>query len=120
MRNVAVAALLALGATALQAGEGAPLKGAEASIPFVNQTSSIRSWEADGVDGIWVQDARRDWYYAKLIGPCHGLDFAMRVGFQTRTSSTLDRFANIVVPDHGNCAIQSFTKSEGPPDARPR
>jgi hypothetical protein len=116
-RNIAFATLLALGATALQAREeGAPLAAPEASIPFVNHAASIRSWEADGVDGIWVQDAHKQWYYAKLIGPCHGLDFVTSVGFETRTSSTLDRFGNVVVPGHGRCAIQSFTKSEGPPE----
>ena len=116
-RNIAFATLLVLGATALQAREeSAPVAAPEASIPFVNHGASIRTWEADGVDGIWVQDAHKQWYYAKLIGPCHGLDFATRVGFQTRTTSTLDRFGSVVVPSFGNCAIQSFTKSEGPPE----
>jgi hypothetical protein len=107
---------LALGATGLQAEEKtADLeRGPEASIPFVNFGSSIRDWQADGVNGLWVQDARRQWFYAKLIGPCHGLDFAIRVGFDTRAVDTLDRFATVVVPGEGRCAIQSFTKSEAP------
>src|SRR5688500_16175850 len=107
---------LALGATALQAEEKAANleRGPEASIPFVNFGSSIRDWQADGVNGLWVQDARRQWFYAKLIGPCHGLDFAIRVGFDTRAVDTLDRFATVVVPGEGRCAIQSFTKSEAP------
>lgn len=121
-RPVIVATLmaLALGATALQAEEeGTKLEsGAEASIPFVNLGSSIRDWHADGTRGIWVQDARRQWYYAKLITPCHGLDFAVRVGFETRGTDSLDRFSTLLVPGEGRCAIQSFTKSEAPAGRR--
>jgi hypothetical protein len=121
-RPVIVATLmaLALGATALQAEEeGAKLEnGAEASIPFVNLGSSIRDWHADGTRGIWVQDAHRQWYYAKLTAPCLGLDFAVRVGFETRGPDTLDRFSTLVVPGEGRCAFQSFTKSEAPAGKR--
>jgi hypothetical protein len=62
-----------------------------------------------------VQDVHRDWYYAKLLGPCIGLDFAQSIGFETRATSTLDKFAAIVVPDEGRCQFMSFTKSDAPP-----
>lgn len=116
-RPVLLAAVmsLAMGATALSAGEGKVNLGAEASIPFVNSSSAVRDWQADGVDGLWVQDAHKQWYYATLIGPCHGLDFALRVGFENRALDTLDRFSTVVVPGEGRCAIQSFKKSEAPP-----
>lgn len=107
---------LALGAAALPAAEeGKANLGPEASIPFVNSGSSVREWQADGVDGLWVQDAHKQWYYARLIGPCHGLDFAISVGFENRAGDSLDRFSTLVVPGEGKCAIQSFTKSEAPP-----
>lgn len=93
----------------------APARLPEASIPFVNTGSSIREWQADGEQGLWVQDARKQWYYARMLVPCEGLDFAVRVGFQTRGIDTLDRFANVIVPGYANCPIQSFTKSEAPP-----
>lgn len=114
---ILAATLLALTGASVQAAEESTNleRGGEASIPFVNFGSSIRDWHADGVNGLWVQDARRQWYYAKLIGPCHGLDFAVRVGFETRAVDTLDRFATVLVPGEGRCAIQSFTKSEAPP-----
>lgn len=114
---ILAAVILALSGATLQAAEeGTNLeRGPEASIPFVNFGSSIRDWHADGVNGLWVQDARKQWFYAKLIGPCHGLDFAIRVGFDTRAVDSLDRFATVVVPGEGRCSIQSFTKSEAPP-----
>ena len=116
--TIAALAALALAGAATQAKEkdAATELAPQASIPFVNSASSIREWQADGENGLWVQDVRRQWYYARLIAPCHGLDFAIAVGFRTRATDTLDRFADVVVPDHGRCAIQSFTKSEAPPE----
>jgi len=118
-RSTPIAALLALAlAGALQAGEAARPKAEEASIPFLNMASSIREWQADREEGVWVMDARRQWYYAKLMAPCHGLDFAVRLGFQTRGTSTLDKFGYVIVPGEDRCPIQSFVKSDPPPDGK--
>lgn len=101
--------------------EGVALRKEEAAINFANQRSAVQSWQADGRDGLWVQDARRDWYYATFIGPCEGLDHAIRLGFDTGTSDKLDRFSYVIVPDENQrCAISSFTKSEAPPEGRRR
>jgi uncharacterized protein DUF6491 len=86
----------------------------DASIPFANH-GGIRDWTADRDQGLWVQDSRRNWYYAKLLGPCIGLDFAWSIGFDTRPMGTFDRFSSIVVPRQGRCMIQSLAPSEGPP-----
>lgn len=118
LRTPLMAALtLAVAGGLAQAADTAPVKpkAPEASIPFANMGSSIREWQADGEAGVWVQDAQKQWYYAKLYGPCTGLNVASRIGFKTRTTSTLDRFGEIVVPNYPNCAIESFTKSEPPP-----
>lgn len=119
MNRHAIVAVLALAsaATVVQAAgpaAKAPLE-PQASIPFANLSSSIRDWQADNRDGIWVQDARQQWYYAKLMAPCWGLDFAWQVGFNTRGTSSLDRFGEVIVPGEDRCQIQSFTRSDGPP-----
>lgn len=92
----------------------------EASIPFLGH-HSIRNWEADGQEGVWVQDVRRNWYYGKLMAPCTGLDFATRIAFVTQ-GSTMDRFASVVVPDHEyqRCSLRSFTASDAPPPKKER
>lgn len=93
------------------------LKKPEASIPFIDHRS-INDWQADGEDGLWIEDTRRQWYYAKMLAPCIGLDFAIRLGFQTRTSSTFDRFSYVIVPGEpggGRCALTSLVKSDPPP-----
>jgi hypothetical protein len=96
----------------------------QASIPFV-QYNGIRDWKADHTRGLWIQDSRRDWYYAKLMGPCFGLDFATRIAFDARPGGTFDRFSSIIVPREGRCIVQSIVASEPPPrkhaiDAKPK
>jgi Family of unknown function (DUF6491) len=116
------ATFLALGAAAspcleAAAAEGGakPASSAEVSIPFVDH-HNLRDWQADEKEGIWIQDQRRNWYYAKLLGPCIGLDWALTIGFDTRGGSgQLDRFSSILVPDEGRCQITSLTRSEAPP-----
>lgn len=115
--NRKIIASLILAAVAFQAGAATPtaeLKREQASIPFVGHLS-IRNWEADGQDGIWVQDVRKKWYYGKLMSPCVGLDFATSIAFVTQ-GDTLDRFSRIVVPDYKeqHCPLDSFTASEAP------
>lgn len=92
----------------------------ETAIPFANQRSAIQSWQVDGDMGLWVQDGRREWYYAKLAGPCLGIEHAIRLGFDTGTSDRLDRFSHVIVPGESRCAIISFTKSQAPPEGNRR
>ncbi|MFO1503569.1 MAG: DUF6491 family protein [Steroidobacteraceae bacterium] len=96
------------------AGATAPAA-AEVSIPFVDHRN-IRDWQADKRDGLWIQDQRRNWYYARLMSPCIGLDFALSIGFDTgRGSGQLDKFSSIIVPREGRCQITSLTRSDAPP-----
>jgi hypothetical protein len=89
------------------------LKSSDVKIPFANH-GGIRDWEADRDQGIWVQDAHRRWYYAKLMGTCVGLNFAQSIGFDTRPMGTFDRFSSILVPGTGRCQVQSLTESGAP------
>jgi hypothetical protein len=111
IRLALVGTMLAAGCASVPAADNKP----EASIPFVNQGASIHAWQADGKTGIWIQDERRDWYYASLQAPCTGLEFAPRLAFEPRTTSALDRFGSISVPGYGRCSILSLTKSDAPP-----
>ena len=90
----------------------------EAAIPFVNLRSTIHTWQADGRDGLWIQDQRKQWYYATTFGNCEGLDFAVALGFRTGTVNTLDRFSSNVVPGYDRCPIRSLVKSEAPPKGK--
>ncbi|WP_116091830.1 DUF6491 family protein [Sphingomonas crusticola] len=89
----------------------------QASIPFVNH-GGIYNWEAVDRDTIYVQDRRRQWYRADLLGPCLGLNFATRVGFAGGPTDTFDRFAYVLVARQ-RCPVESLSRS-GPPPKRDR
>jgi hypothetical protein len=87
--------------------------GREARIPFVDH-DTIHDFRADGNHGLWIQDQRRNWYYAKTFGPCFGLDFVNAIGVVTRGTTTLDKFGQILV-DGRTCQLSSLVTSAGPP-----
>jgi hypothetical protein len=91
----------------------------ETAIPFANH-GGIRDWQADRDKGLWVQDAHRRWYYAKLMGPCFGLNFAQSIGFDTHPMGRFDKFSAIVVPGSGRCTVQSLTASDPPKSEKER
>jgi hypothetical protein len=86
----------------------------QASIPFVN-LGGVYNWQADGTQGLWVQDSHKRWYYASLLGPCFGLDFATTLGFDVDSLGTLDRFGAVIVPGWGRCNFSSLAVSNAPP-----
>jgi hypothetical protein len=86
----------------------------EVSIPFVGM-GSINDWRADKRQGLWIQDQYHQWYYARIMGPCIGLDFAQTIAFDARPGGTLDRFSSIHVPHEGRCPLQSLVRSGPPP-----
>ena len=116
------AALLPLSAAAADepaaktTGAAAREIGAEASIVFPSDTT-IRSWEADRERGIWIKDRRGDWYYGQFAGICRDLAFANAIGFETRGTSRLDRFATLIVRGE-RCPLVSFVNSAPPPSRR--
>jgi hypothetical protein len=111
-------AALAAGALAILPFTGSlaanNLSSPDASIPFANR-GGIRDWQADRNQGLWIQDVHRRWYYAKLMSPCIGLNFATSLGFDTRPMGTFDRFSSIIVPREGRCVVQSLMPSGPPP-----
>lgn len=105
------AMLLPVSAAAAEAKEARPI-GVEASIAFPSY-GTIRNFEADGDDGVWIEDQRRDWYYAKLTGICPDLDFVQTIGIDTRGTARLDRFGAVLVNGQ-RCAFTSFVTAEKP------
>jgi Family of unknown function (DUF6491) len=89
----------------------------DVSIPFANH-GGIRDWRADRDRGLWVQDVHGKWYYATVMSPCLGLNFADSIGFDTHPMGHFDRFSAIVVPGSGRCTIQTLRPSGAPPSKR--
>ncbi len=100
---------------------GVELRGEETYIPFANVRNAVNGWQTDGIDGMWIEDQHGDWYYARFLGPCHGIDRSIRLGFDIGTSDKLDRFSYVIVPEENQrCAIASFTTSDPPENGRRR
>lgn len=108
------AAQVAQAAAPEPAGRPAPAPGVEAVIPFADSVG-IRDFSPDGDQALWIQGQDRRWYHAELMGRCWGLDSALKVGFVTRGTGSLDRFSQIVV-DGARCPISSVKTSAPPPD----
>ena len=98
----------------------------EAKISFV-QYHGIRDWHADNNRQLYVQAADRQWFQVDLFGPCIGLEYASRVGFDTRDpAGAFDRFGSIVLRGEARCKVDSVkripqpTRVEKARAARPR
>lgn len=89
-----------------------PELGVEATIVFPNY-GAIRNFEADGNDGIWLEDRQRRWYYGELIGYCHDLNFAQSIGFDTGGTPAFDKFSAIIVRGD-RCQLTSLVTAEKP------
>ncbi len=109
------AALVATPAYAKPATQPREL-GVETSIAFPGN-ATIRNWQADDDDGVWIQDGRKNWYYGKFFGPCHNIDFAQAIGVDTAGLSRLDRFSTILVRGD-RCQLTSFVTSAPPPSKK--
>ena len=118
MMKIAISILLAAVAVAAPAQVKRPADhvwpevGVEARIVFPNE-GAIRNFEADGNDGIWLEDRQRRWYYADFIGGCQELNFAQAIGFDTRGASTFDKFSTIIVRGE-RCPIASLVTANKP------
>jgi len=110
--GIALTALLAAPFGVLAAG-GGPAS-SPASIPFADH-NGIRDWEADGTQGLWVQDISRKWYYGKFNFPCTGLQFKTGLRFKFSPDGSFDRWSEVSTPEAGRCPLKSFEASAGPP-----
>ena len=107
---IAAAALMPL--MPVHAGADAREVGVEASIAFPAQ-GGVRNFRADNDRGVWIEDQRRNWYYASFFGACSGIGNADAIGFDTRGSERFDRHGRIIVGDDV-CALQTLVSADKP------
>ncbi|MEY2925986.1 MAG: hypothetical protein RL367_463 [Pseudomonadota bacterium] len=110
---VALVALLIVSPTQARKPPAERALGVEARIPFADSIG-IYDFQADGYEAIWIEDQHRRWYHATLMRHCFDLPFAEQVGFETRGTSTLDRFGAVIV-GNDRCPIESLVTSDPPP-----
>jgi hypothetical protein len=98
---------------AVAAEEGKAIVAQETSIPFANM-GGIRDWRAIDDSSLYVQDIRRNWYIARLAVPSPDLAFVQSIGFETKGTNQLDKFAALVVGGQ-RIPLTSFVASAPPP-----
>jgi hypothetical protein len=114
MKNIVIAMLaaaVAAPAVAAPVQQGPAAYRQEVQIPFPG--FRIRNFRAETRDVVYLEDQRRLWYRAELIGPCRDLPFAQAIGIDTRGSSSFDRFSAIIV-GNDRCQLTSLTRSDKP------
>jgi hypothetical protein len=108
-------ATIAMAGPAIAQAETKAVKptGDEVSIPFAAM-GGIDDWRADGTKALYIKGRRsNEWYYARLLSSCHGLNFANTIGFDSEPSREFNRFSAILV-DGQNCKLVSLIKTEKP------
>lgn len=112
------ALLLAGTASAQQAGPTpGPNSGEQATIPFF-MSSDIRTFESTSTgDGVYIQDARRNWYYVSFFSRCDELPWAFGVGFKTFGRSPMIDRGDTIIAGSERCRIADIVHS-GPPPAK--
>jgi hypothetical protein len=116
MKLIATFAAALVAAAAISPAIAAPKAGGDASIPFVNH-GGISSWQAPNDNTLYVQSQSGQWFEAKTMGPCPGMSFAMRLGFDTGGTDTFDNFSNVVFGGQ-RCPVASLTKIAGNPPVK--
>jgi hypothetical protein len=115
----AAAAVLVATAAAASAQTAGPRSGEQAEIPFATH-NGIRTFTPDrNSEGVYIQDQRKNWYYARFFTRCQDLNFSFGIGFKTfGGSSTLSR-GDTIYAGREACRIADLVRS-GPPPEKPR
>jgi hypothetical protein len=127
MTRLAAWMLCAVSLSAAAAGAPAAAPAAPAtrpaSITFASH-DGIDEWRADGTRGLWIRDRSKQWYYARFMGPCTGVNFAQTLAFKTEPNGSLDLHSSVFFKDGAAheqfCPFKSFERSEPPPKAKAR
>ncbi len=114
------ALLIATGASAQEPGPTpGPHSGERSSIPFITRGSVRTFTPTRNGEGVYIQNAQRDWYYVSFFARCNELPFAVRIGFSTfGGGSSLDR-GDTILAGRERCRIADIVRS-GPPPKKAR
>ena len=113
--TLAFALLATSAAASAQDAPPPPPGGKEVSIPFVTHGNVRTFTPARNGEGVYIQNSRRDWYYASLSPRCQELPWANAIAFKTfGGGSTLER-GDTILAGRDRCTITSIVRSGPPP-----
>jgi hypothetical protein len=108
------AVLLCLLACAAWADTPAPVQAPapEAQIAFANH-GGIYNWQVVDSRTVLIQGQNRKWYKATLFSSCFDLPFAERLGFESNSDGSFDKFSSIQVRSQ-KCPLVSLVETAAP------
>ena len=111
------AALLAAGSA--QAQTPGPHSGERADIVFATHNGIRTFTPANDGRGVYLQDNRRNWYFASFYTRCQNIDFSFGIGFKTFGGSPNLSRGDSIYAGHEQCRIADLVRS-GPPPEKPK
>lgn len=84
----------------------------EAQIAFANH-GGIYNWQVGDDRTVLIQSQNRKWYKATLLSPCFNLPFAQRLGFESNSDGSFDKFSSIQVRSQ-KCPLISLVETTAP------
>jgi len=122
MRNIIA---IALGTAALLAAGSAraqtpgPRSGERADIVFATHNGIRTFTPANDGRGVYLQDNRKNWYFASFYTRCQNIDFSFGIGFRTFGGSPNLSRGDSIYAGHEQCRIADLVRS-GPPPEKPK
>jgi hypothetical protein len=109
----------AVAAAATVAGAGADEakqapQAPQASIAFASK--NIWNWQVIDNRTVLIETTSHKWYKATLLSPCIDLPYSERIGFQSNTDGSFDKFGAIQTRGT-RCPLISLTATEAPATA---
>jgi Family of unknown function (DUF6491) len=118
----AAALLAAAPASAQQHDSGptpGPRSGERADIVFATHNGIRTFTAADDQRGVYLQDNRRNWFFASFYTRCQNIDFSLGIGFKTFAGSPNLTRGDSIYAGHEQCRIADLVRS-GPPPEKPK
>lgn len=84
----------------------------EAQIAFADH-GGIYNWQVVDDRTVLIQSQNRKWYKATLFSPCFNLPFAERLGFESNSDGSFDKFSSIQVRSQ-KCPLISLVETTAP------
>jgi hypothetical protein len=84
----------------------------EAQIAFADH-GGIYNWQVVDDRTVLIQSQNRKWYKATLFSPCFNLPFAERLGFESNSDGSFDKFSSIQVRSQ-KCPLISLVETMAP------
>jgi hypothetical protein len=111
--SAALLCLLVSGAMAeTPAAAPAQTPAPEAQIAFADH-GGIYNWQVVDDQTVLIQSQNRKWYKATLLSRCIDLPFAERLGFESNSDGSFDKFSSIQVRSQ-KCPLISLVKTTAP------